>query len=140
LSVVREILTPNLFLNTDEVITRARKKGLRLPDSELRRAVIKTRSAMKAKAREAAPTTVPAAARHIVSPKVEPEAQPASETTSATDLPSVFANVVRVNGVLSACGSVEIAREVAEAVRACGSVDAFLQHLDLVAEVRAVRA
>ena len=38
--------------------------------------------------------------------------------------------------VVSACGGIENARAVVEAVRACGSVDAFLQHLALVAEVR----
>jgi hypothetical protein len=31
---------------------------------------------------------------------------------------------------------VDQARQVAEAVRACGGIDAFLQHLDLVAGIR----
>jgi hypothetical protein len=32
---------------------------------------------------------------------------------------------------------VDHARETAEAVRACGGVEAFLKHLDLVAEIQA---
>jgi hypothetical protein len=52
------------------------------------------------------------------------------------DRTAVFANLTRVNKVVGACGSVEAAREAAEAVRACGGVDAFLAHLELVAGIR----
>jgi hypothetical protein len=132
-TVVREILTNDLSIDTDVVMTRARKRGLTIPDAQLRRAVVKTRSWMKAKARDATPATAPAAARHTAAPTSEPKAE---STQEPADLAGVFANVTRVNAALGACGSVEVAREVAEAVRACGSVDAFLQHLELVAEVR----
>lgn len=40
-------------------------------------------------------------------------------------------------GSLHAAKNSAPARRVAEAVRACGGVDAFLQHLDLVAGIRA---
>jgi hypothetical protein len=43
------------------------------------------------------------------------------------------ANMASVHRVALACGGVEPARQVAEAVRACGGVDAFLQHRDLLA-------
>jgi hypothetical protein len=48
----------------------------------------------------------------------------------------VFANVALVNKVVGTAGGVEQARQVAEAVRSCGGVDSFLQHLDLVAGIR----
>ena len=47
-----------------------------------------------------------------------------------------MANVALVNAVVGTCGGAEQARQVAEAVRACGGVDAFLQHLELVAGIR----
>ena len=48
----------------------------------------------------------------------------------------MFANVALVNEVVGTAGGVEQARQVAEAVRSCGGVDAILQHLDLVAGIR----
>ncbi len=64
-------------------------------------------------------------------------APPAETAPSAlTVLASVLANVALVNAVVGAYGGAESARRVAEAVRACGGVDPFLQHLDLVAGIR----
>ena len=57
-------------------------------------------------------------------------------SSSAPELTAVLANVALVNDVAAACGGVDQARKVAEAVRVCGSVEAFLQHLELVAKVR----
>jgi hypothetical protein len=51
-------------------------------------------------------------------------------------LSGVLANVALVNKAVGAAGGVEQARQVAEAVRSCGGVAAFLQHLDLVAGIR----
>jgi urease gamma subunit len=136
-SVVREILTSDIMMSADGVMDRAKKRGVKLPDPELRRLVTKTRSWMKSQPKDtAAPATVPAAARHIVAPTPEPKVEPVVELTNHMNLSSVFANVTRVNSVVSACGSVDVARDVAEAVRACGSVAAFLQHLEVVAGIR----
>jgi len=139
-SVVREILTTNVEMPIDDVMAKARRKGVTDNDRDLRKAIHHTRSAMKAKAKATAkPMPVLAAARHVTSPKPEVEPQPTLPTAVSADLSAVFANVTQVNAVVSACGGIENARNVAEAVRACGSVDAFLQHLDLVAEVRSTK-
>ena len=138
--VVREILTTNVEMHIDDVMSKARRKGVTDNDRDLRKAIHHTRSAMKAKAKATAkPMPVLAAARHVTSPKPEVEPQPTLPTAASADLSAVFANVTQVNAVVSACGGIENARNVAEAVRACGSVDAFLQHLDLVAEVRSAK-
>jgi len=59
-------------------------------------------------------------------------AAPIQVSTPAHDLAGIFANVALVNKVRTLCGGTENAKQVAEAVRECGSVDVFLQHLDLV--------
>ncbi|MBY0458369.1 MAG: hypothetical protein K2V38_13600, partial [Gemmataceae bacterium] len=61
----------------------------------------------------------------------------AAPVGAATDLGSTLSNVSLVNAVFGVCGGADPARQVAEAVRACGGVDAFLQYLDLVAGIRA---
>jgi len=61
----------------------------------------------------------------------------APKSSTEVDLTGVFSNVTQVNTVVTACGGVDQARQVAEAVRACGTLEAFLQHLDLVASLRA---
>ena len=75
-------------------------------------------------------------ARSTRSPRPEPRTRPSRSPTAEPDLSAAFDNVARVNTVAGACGGIETAREVAEAVRPCGSVDAFLQCLDLVAGIR----
>ena len=136
-SVVREILTTNVEMPIDDVMAKARRKGVTDNDRDLRKAIHHTRSAMKAKAKATAkPMPVLAAARHVTSPKSEVELQPTLPTAASTDLSAAFANVTHVNAVVSACGGIENARQVAEAVRACGGVNEFLQHLDLVAGIR----
>jgi len=57
-------------------------------------------------------------------------------TAPPSGLAAVLANVALVNQVVGLCGGPDQARKVAEAVAACGGVDAFLQHLDLVAGIR----
>jgi len=89
----------------------------------------------KAAARKAKPA--PAAARQTL-PKATPTATlPTPLSSPAPKVSAVFANVALVNQVVGAAGGVEEARKVAEAVRTCGGVEAFLQHLDLVAAIRA---
>lgn len=123
--VVREILASNMEMDANEAIRRAKARGLRAPDPKIREAVHSVRSEARRKAKAS-----PSAARETVAPK-EPAVAPASP-----DLGAVFANVNLVNRVVGVAGGVENARQVAEAVRACGTVDTFLQHLELVAGIR----
>jgi hypothetical protein len=83
----------------------------------------------KAALRTAPPKAAPAAARETAPPV------PAVCSPELT-LTAVPANVALVNKVVEGAGGVDQTRQVAEAVRVCGGVDAFLQHLDLVAGVR----
>jgi hypothetical protein len=151
-TVVRELLTANLNLSADDAIRRVKARGISLPDPKVRRVVHNTRNELKKKATKAAP----AAARQTAGPKPRPAVKPATSAarpapaakptpapvrpapaaSGAPDLSAVFANVALVNRVVAACGGVENARQVAEAVRVCGGVDVFLQHLDLVAGIR----
>jgi len=48
----------------------------------------------------------------------------------------MLTNVLLVNTIVGICGSIENVRQAAEAVQACGGVEAFLQHLELVAKIR----
>jgi hypothetical protein len=131
-SVVRDILTVDPTLSADDVIKRAKARGLKTAEGVLRATVHNVRSELKKKAARAAtaaatpPATAPAA----------PAATPVPASPIPADLTSVLANVARVNAVVEACGGVEPVRQAAEAVRACGGVDGFLVHLDLVAGIR----
>lgn len=132
--VVRDILTRDPEMPSDEVIRWAKSKGLRATDEQIRKSINNQRNPIRVQV--AAVKVAPVAAHATVPPKPPvPAATPAPAV--ATDLAAVFANVAAVNAAVGACNGVESARRVAEAVRACGGVDAFLQHLDLVAGIRA---
>lgn len=146
-SVVRAVLSGDLTLSADEVIKRVRTKGVRASDKSIREAVYTVRSELKRgkgpkPVPAAARTTTPGAAAEVVAvaevvPAVAITVTPAAPLASAgLDLAGVLANVALVNVVVGACGGAEAARKAAEAVRACGGVDAFLQHLELVAGIR----
>lgn len=126
--VLREILANDIDQSVPDVIRRARARGVTASDSTLREAVYE----VKTELRKARPKPAPAAA-HATKPKPDPVAEPAG---TPSDLSSVLTNVALVNTVVTVAGGVEQARKVAEAVQACGGVDAFLLHLDLVAQVR----
>ncbi len=130
--VVREILTADIDLSADDVIDLARSQGLKAPDESIRGAIYNIKGELKKAGAKAAP----AMARETALPK---SLAPAAASTPAVagDLTAVLANVALVNAVVGASGGVENARRVGEAVRACGGVEAFLQHLDLVAGIRA---
>ncbi len=166
-SVLRSILSTDLEMLADEVIAKAKSKGITLPEATIRQNIYNIRSDMRKKARmsgspaakaSASPTASPnpsttmkpdpvaakPAARPTPAPKPAATANPptitsvsAPASSNGVDLTGVFGNVTQVNAVVSACGGVDQARQVAEAVHACGTVDAFLQHLDLVASLRA---
>ncbi len=139
--VVRDLLSENIDLTVAEVIPKARSKGLKATDVSIRDAVY----GIKAELKKARARTAPAAAHETAPPKktAAPAAVPTAPTTPAAatiDLSAVLANVALVNAVAGQCGGVENARRAAEAVRACGGVEPFLQHLDLVAGIRAAGA
>jgi hypothetical protein len=137
--IVRDILSQDINLSADEVIKKARAKGVTAPDSSVRDTIYNVRSELKKKAaKPGAKTTAPKSAP---APTAARKTAPAPKAVRIPlspnpDVAATLANVALVNTVVGACGGVEPARQAAEAVRACGSVDAFLQHLDLVAKVR----
>lgn len=135
--VVRDILTGDPEMPSDEVIRQAKTKGLRATDEQIRKSINNQRNPIRVLV--AAVRVAPVAAHETAPPK-PPVPAPASAPAVATDLAAVLANVALVNAAVGACNGVEGARRVAEAVRACGGVDAFLQHLDLVAGIRAPEA
>ena len=67
-SVVREILTANLSLTADEVIAKAKAKGVKAPHDVIRTTVHDVRKKLKRKAAAPAPKPVPAAARQATAP------------------------------------------------------------------------
>ena len=72
-SVVREILSADSSLTADEVITKAKAKGVKAADDVIRTTVHNVRKKLKRKAAASASTPVPAAARKTTAP-----ARPAS--------------------------------------------------------------
>ncbi len=145
-TIARELLTANLDMPTDLVLQKLRQRGVVAPEAKIRHIVHETRSTLRKKAGVAAPK--PTAAKPTP-PAAKPGPKPAPAAAKATvapaavpvppaalDLNVVFQNVTLVNAVVRLVGGPDHARKVAEAVRACGSVDLFLQHVDLVAGIR----
>jgi hypothetical protein len=144
-SVVRAILSENINLSADEVVAKAKARGLKAPDKSIRNLTHNIKSDMRRGRVKPLPVAAPAAtAAHqapapkpaATKPAPTPKAAPAAPKSPTADLTGVFANVALVNKVVGVAGGVDQARQVAEAVRACGGVDAFLQHLDLVGGIR----
>jgi len=133
--VVREILTKDPELKTEEVIRRANAMGLHVPNEKIRKSINNQRNPIRAQV--AATKVAPAAARGTTPKAVLIEASLVSTTATGTPaLSGMLANVALVNKIVGLCGGVENARQAAEAVQACGSTAAFLQHLELVAIIR----
>ena len=59
-----------------------------------------------------------------------------STPTAAVGVSEVLSNVALVNATITAASGVEQVKQVAEAVRACGGPDTFLQYLELVGSIR----
>lgn len=135
--IVRDLLTGDPEMPTDDVIRSAKAKGLKVTDEQIRKSVNNQRNPIRAKV--AAGKAVPAAARETAPPKAAPPVSAPAEATAGPDLAGVLGNVARVNEVVGLCG-VENARRAAEAVQACGGLEAFLQHLELVATIRGAEA
>jgi len=128
LSIVRTILSSDGNLTTEEVIKRVRARGLKSADQAIKKAVYNVRTDLKKN------SSAPASAS--TSKAVDPSSTPTAAPKPGVDLTVVLSNVALVNAAVGASGGVDPTRQVAEAVRACGSVDAFLQHLELVAGIR----
>ncbi len=135
-TVVRSILNEDLEMPTDDVIKKAKTKGVTAPADSIRGVVYKLRSEMRRS--EAKPTVAQTSARTTsnAQPSSVNESPVLALPSSVLDISEVFANIDRVNKVVDAAGGVDQARQVADAVKSCGSVEAFLKHLDLVSGIR----
>jgi hypothetical protein len=133
--VVRDILVKNPDRDTDDVVRRAKAKGLTVPDNKIRHAVHNLRNKVRAEVGGTA-KVAPAAARETTAPKPAPVEATPTATTPNIDLQGVLANVALVNDIAGICGGIDNARQAAEAVEKCGGLGAFLQQLELVAQIR----
>jgi hypothetical protein len=136
-SVVRAILSADLELSADEVVAQAKARGLTASDTTIRSLVYNIRGELKKAAPK--PMLPPAAVKSA--PKAAPSQPKSAPAAIVVPLPSpsvagVLSNVALVNAAVAGSGGVEKARQVAEAVRACGGPDQFAQYLDLVAGIR----
>ncbi len=164
-SVIRSILTENINLTADAVIQAVRRRGHTASPESIRGLVYNIRGEVKrAKAARTGSPAKPspvgkamAPAPRVTAPVTKAMAHarrvtaPTSKlaTTSAprpaagavpVDVAGVLVNVALVSRVAGLCGGVGNVRQAAEAVRACGSVDEFLQHLDVVAGITSGQA
>lgn len=124
--VVRAILSADLDLPTDTVIAQAKAKGVTAQDDAIRKLTHNIRSELRKAGAKPAPTK----------PKPAPVVPLAPPSSPSVGLAGVLSNVALVNAAVADAGGVEQARQVAEAVRACGGVDAFAEYLTLVAGIR----
>lgn len=121
-TVARELLAAEPDLVPDRVVGLARAKGVTADEASIREAFRKVRGLLRHKA-----VPAPAAARTTAEPKPDPAPVVAE--------PDSLASVILANRTALLCGGVAKAREVAEAIRACGGIDAFLKRLDVVADI-----
>ena len=139
-AIIREVLTKDPMLNTDEVVKRVKARGVASPLKSVKHVVHNLRKEFRKPGMVVMPVPARKVSEKVVPAKTVPVAQPVAmsvpATASSPDLSEVFANVALVNRVLGRCGGADNARHVAEAVRSCGGIDSFLQHLDLVAGIR----
>lgn len=129
-TLTRELLTADPTLSNEAIFTKIKARGVSKSDTVVRDAIRRTRSDMKAK-------PAPAAARETAEPKAPPAPEPkvAAVPAAPADEASLFAAIGQVNKTAQLCGGVTKARAIADAIRACGGIDAFLRRLDLVAEI-----
>lgn len=127
-TLAREELTQDPSLSTDDLMVRLKSRGVTKKDSAIREVIRQTRGKLRRRERKNGtaapkPIPVPAAATVTAPPPVAPGAA------------DPFAGVRLANVTAQACGGVAKAREIAEAIRAVGGIDAFLERLDLVADI-----
>jgi hypothetical protein len=121
-SIVRSILSASPSLTLDEVVKRAKARGVGGSVETIRSRYYDIKAEMQKGA---------GASKAL--PVLSSKALPAPPGAEAPNVAVVLANVALVHRMANAAGGAEPARQVAEAVRACGGVDEFLQHLELVA-------
>jgi hypothetical protein len=131
--VVRAILSADLDLTADEVVAKAKARGVTASDASIRALVYNIRGELKRKPGQA-PKAVVAPSKPARAPVAAPPV--ASTLPAPVGVSAVLSNVALVNGAVAASGGVDQARQVAEAVRACGGPEVFAQYLDLVAGIR----
>jgi hypothetical protein len=90
-SVVRDILTGNISLTADEVITKARTQGLKAPDAVIRGTVHTVRKKLKKKAARPAATAPAAKPAAAPAQKVDPAPRPAATAKPTPKLAPVAA-------------------------------------------------
>lgn len=132
-TLTRELLTADPTLSNEAIFAKIKARGASKGDPVIRDAIRRTRSDMAARG----PKPAPAAARETAEPKAPPT-EPAAEPNAPaaqSDEAALFAAIGQVNKTARLCGGVTKARALAEAIRACGGIDAFLRRLDLVAEI-----
>lgn len=112
-TLARQFLTADATITNDDVLARIKASGATKGDSEIRTAIRSVRNELLRRGVAKPNTTQPAA-------EVEP-----------------FRVVSLAAKTASLCGGVTKAREIAESIRSCGGLDAFLKGLSVVAEVLA---
>lgn len=142
-AAVREAINGDVNVPAEDIVVLVRAAGVTASDSSIRDAIYNVKSGLRKKAQKPgvkAAKPVPAAARATKNAPPPPVATaittiPAAPG-SAPDLRAMLANVALVNDVLGTCGGADAARKVVEAVQACGGVEPFLLHLDLITRLR----
>ncbi|MBN9120671.1 MAG: hypothetical protein J0I06_16225 [Planctomycetes bacterium] len=133
-SLAREILTADQSLSNDDVLARIKARGVTKPDAYIREAIRGTRNDIRSRGAKPVPT----AARTIPEPKPAPEVSGEAAVPVSGEVPgeaALFAGLALVNKTARLCGGFAKAREIAEAIRSCGGIDAFLKRVELVAEI-----
>ena len=136
-SVIRAALSTDISLTGDQLIEQVKAAGIKASPQTVKNLSYNIRGQLRKAMGKPAPAK--AAARKTAPPKprsTESMAPVTTLTATMTDLTRVLANVALVNKVVGLVNGPENVRQVVDAVRACGGVEAFLQHLDLVAGIR----
>jgi hypothetical protein len=154
-TVLRNIMAGDVDMPMDQIVKKVRAKGLAVTDKTIVNNVYMVRSALR---KEKSSPTAAKPTIAVVAPKpaevvaavptpasaASKPAVPAPKPTPAVALPEagpdladVFANVRLVNKVADECGGIDAVRQVTKAIQACGSVDDFLRHVELVASLKA---
>lgn len=134
-AIIREILSQDIELPSDTVFNKLRAKGVTGERRQLFKRIHHVRTELRKNA-----GTSPSPQSAAPASKATQTVVPPAPAQTSPDLGHVLANVTRVNEVISACGSSDTARQVADAVRSCGGVDQFLKHLELVSDIRSLSA
>lgn len=144
-SIIRAALTTDFQTPVSVLIEKVKAAGIKATPESLKNLSYNIRSQMKKKAGKLT-TPVKSVARKTPKPQPRPAtpvempvtapAPVATPAAALTDVSSVLANVALVNNVVGLVGGPAKVRQLVEAVRACGGVEVFLQHLELVVGIK----